>query len=255
MLSQKLVKKLADKKTRAETRLFMVEGRKNILELLNSDFTIETIYGTLEFIETIEQIIAKSAPLHTPELVALTEEALLKMGTLQSNNAGIAVAFQKSVPEAHTFLHSAETGILLALDDVRDPGNLGTIIRTADWFGVTYILASETTADFYNPKTIAASMGSFTRMTVGTGDLFSFLKSAADTKIPIMGATLDGKNVFSSPPKRNGILLMGSESHGIHEDLLPFVSNRITIPRFGNAESLNVATATAILLAELRRGG
>lgn len=255
MVPKKFTKKLVNKKNRLETGMFLVEGKKNILELLSSDFKIETIYGTTFFINELAVLLSKSNTenIHeTRRLITVTESELEHMGTLKSNNAGIAIVFQKIKLQEDTFLEAAKSEIVLVLDDVRDPGNFGTIIRTADWFGVTHIVTSETTTDFYNPKTIAASMGSFTRVSVTSLPLPEFLKSAHLLKIPITGAVLNGKNLYESKLPTHGVLLMGSESHGIHETLLPFITESLAIPRHGNAESLNVGVATGILLASIR---
>jgi TrmH family RNA methyltransferase len=256
MISQKLVKKLADKKYRVETGLFFVEGRKSIFELLDSDFDIVAIYGTSDFILAIEKqllSLKKEVAGVIQSCISVTEETLVKIGTLKSNNAGIAIAVQKKKVSLEHILDVAKTDIVLVLDDVHDPGNLGSIIRTADWFGVTHMVTSETTADLYNPKTIAATVGSFTRVSVTSLALSEFLESVREHGIPIMGALLDGKNIFDSKTAKHGVLVMGSESHGINDELKQYISDAVTIPRFGNAESLNVSVATAVLLAELRR--
>lgn len=243
-MSPKTIKKLADKKYRLETGLFLVEGDKSIRELLLSDFVVEEIYGTKAFIGSLATDIPTSV---------VDEDTLVKIGTLQSSNAGIAVVKQKEIVQRSTILADANNTFILALSDVRDPGNLGTIIRIADWFGVKYVVASESTTDFYNPKTISASMGSFTRVSVSYCALPAFLKEVKEAGLPIMGAVLDGKDVHEGGLPKNGVLLMGSESHGIDIELLSHVTHKVTIPKFGSAESLNVSIATGILLDALRR--
>ncbi len=254
-MSQKLVKKLADKKYRTETGLFIVEGKKNILELLTSDFVIETLYLTLEAGADIDDaLLAYNKRMGTlPETTIVTEEKLATLGTFQSNNAGVAVARQRTSSSMEETLTYAKNEYVLVLDNVRDPGNLGTIIRTADWFGITHIVTSETTTDFYNPKTISASMGSFTRITVTPLSLTSFLSEAKHMNIPSFGAFLDGKDTFTFSYPRHGLIVMGSESHGIGKELESLITERITIPRYGKAESLNVAVATAVVLSSLRK--
>lgn len=226
-----------------ETGLFLVEGEKSIRELLGSDFIVDKVYGTKEFIGSLKTDVATTV---------LSGDALIKMGTLQSNNAGIAVVRQKEAVSQNEILATAKNNFVLALADVRDPGNLGTIIRIADWFGVKHIVASESTTDFYNPKTIGASMGSFTRVGVSHCALPLFLKEAKDAGLPIMGAVLDGKDIHKGELPKNGVLLMGSESHGIDPELIALVSEKLTIPKFGSAESLNVSVATGVLLDALR---
>jgi TrmH family RNA methyltransferase len=136
------------------------------------------------------------------------------------------------------------------LDDIRDPGNLGTIIRTADWYGIGKVVASPETADFYNPKVISATMGSFTRTEIYYTELTDFLSKA---KHPVYGAYLEGQNVHEVEFQPAGLILIGSESHGIAPGLRKFVSTEVTIPRFGKAESLNAAIATAVICDNLRR--
>jgi TrmH family RNA methyltransferase len=246
-MTPKTIKKLADKKYRIETGLFLVEGEKSIQELLDSDFIVEAIYGTKNFISSLKTEYSSVAA------TVVSDDALVKMGTLQTNNAGIAVARQKEVVGESAVLTEAKNNFILALSEVRDPGNLGTIIRIADWFGVRRIVASEGTTDFYNPKTIGASMGSFTRVSVSYTALPAFLTDAEGAGLPIMGAVLDGKSVHEGGLPKNGVLLMGSESHGIDSALLQYTSHKVTIPKFGSAESLNVSIATGILLDALRR--
>ena len=254
-MSPKLVKKLADKKYRSETGLFIVEGEKSIKELLASDLVVEEIHGTNMFLDLLGADIRSYEKIHgnSISLTGMHEEDLVKIGTLQTNNAGIAVVRQKLPPELEVSLSETKKNFVLALSDVRDPGNFGTIIRIADWFGIEHIVASETTTDFYNPKTVAASMGSFTRVHVTYSSLPPFLSSAKKAGSPIIGAALEGKNIHEGGLPKNGVLLMGSESHGIDPELSPFISLKVTIPKFGNAESLNVSVATGILLDALRR--
>jgi len=256
-MTPKLVKKLADKKYRRETGLFLVEGEKNITELLASDFVVHSIYGTPDFLEQLRDALLtyqKSRSVSV-KLISVKEDELVKMGTRETNNAGIAVAEMKKIsPSIKELAISAKKEFILVLDDVRDPGNLGTIIRLADWFGITHVVASETTTDIYNPKTIAATMGSFTRVTVTYVDLQEFLPLLDREEIPVMGAYLDGVNIHEAKLPKYGALLMGSESHGVSNDLAHFVTMKVTIPRWGWAESLNVSVATGILLDALRRG-
>lgn len=254
-MSPKLIKKLADKKYRMETGLFIVEGEKSIKELLGSDLVVEEIHGTNMFLDLLGNDIRayEKKHGHSISLTGMHEEDLVKMGTLQTNNAGIAVVRQKENLDKDELPRAMKEDFVLVLSDVRDPGNFGTIIRIADWFGVHHIIASENTTDFYNPKTIAASMGSFTRISVTYSPLDTFLNSAKNSGVTIMGADLDGKNIHEGGLPQSGILLMGSESHGIEAELLPLITQKITIPRYGAAESLNVSVATGILLDALRR--
>jgi TrmH family RNA methyltransferase len=239
MLTQsqkKLIKSLHDKKGRAASGLFLVEGEKSVAELLKSDFQIEMLLVTEEFFRTYKNFVGEK-----PYAIA-DQEMIEKLGTLESNDSAIAVARQKT----ETALDMR--GIVLTLDKIQDPGNLGTIIRIADWYEIKNIICSEDTADLYNAKTIGASMGSFTRMHVSYQNLEKFLGGAQAKNIPIFGAFLSGENLHTTAFPKDGILLMGNESKGISKNLERFVSKKITIPSFGGAESLNVAIATAIIL-------
>ena len=258
-MSPKQISKLSEKKHRIETRLFLVEGEKNITELLSSSLYIETLLVTKAFLAVIKPLIAnyeeKSQLVrdHTVEIQVTNEETLVKTGTLLSNNAGIAVVRQKQEATVEMILKEAEKNIVIVLDDVRDPGNMGTIVRTADWYAVTHIVASQETVDFYNAKTISASMGSFTRVHVSYLPLPSFLLHAKEHSIPLIVADLHGEHAHTAKLPKNGLLLMGSESHGVSAVAQEYATHSVMIPKFGNAESLNVSVATGILLDTLRR--
>lgn len=238
----KLIKSLHLKKYRKEEGLFLVEGEKSIIELLESDFEIINIYVTRDVFENYRESFRKF-----DEIIHISDtEELTKLSTLEYNDTGIAVVKQKENIE----ITIENDELIVALDDIRDPGNLGTIIRTCDWYGIKKIVCSETTAEFYNNKTISASMGSFTRVEVCYTDLSNFLQN---NKIPVLGAYLDGVDVHTFKYPKQAILLMGSESNGINKDLEKYVTGKITIPKYGNAESLNVSMATGIILDNLKR--
>jgi TrmH family RNA methyltransferase len=235
-MSAKLIKSLHQKKHRKETGMFLVEGTKNVLELLASDYKLDSLYSTQAF-------KAEHAPLLAQKNVrAQVVEAseLDAFGTLEHNDGALAVAIQKELP-----LPSDLSGITLALDDIRDPGNLGTLIRIADWYGVQNIVCSPSCVDWHNPKVIAASMGSFTRVAGHYAELPAFLKQA---KLPVLGAFLDGASAHAFAFPENGILVIGSESHGISQGVEKCVTQKITIPSFGGAESLNAGVAGGIIL-------
>ncbi|GLT19153.1 RNA methyltransferase [Vibrio zhanjiangensis] len=234
----KLLRALGQKKQRKAQGLFLVQGEKNVLELANSDLKTKQIFATADFLSSHQD------RLHHFECVQATEDELTKASTLVSNNAAIAVV---EIPD--TTAPKAE-GIIIGLDGVSDPGNLGTIIRVADWYGIQHIVASNDCADPYNPKTISATMGSFGRVKVTQLDLPAYLEQS---DIPIYGAFLEGNSVHNARFSEQGILLMGSESHGIGHEAAQFVTDKITIPSFGGAESLNVAMATGIILDNMRR--
>ncbi|MET2846261.1 RNA methyltransferase [Vibrio owensii] len=234
----KLLRALGQKKQRKAHGLFLVQGEKNVLELANSSLTVKQIFATAEFLEEHRQ------ELNSFECIEASLDDLTKASTLVSNNAAIAVVEipNVTVPQAK--------GLMIALDGVSDPGNLGTIIRVADWYGIKHIIASTDCADPYNPKTISATMGSFGRVQVSLVDLPNYLE---DANLPVYGAFLEGESVHKTEFSAEGILLMGSESHGVREAASKFVTDKITIPAFGGAESLNVAMATGIILDNMRR--
>ena len=242
---QKYINALQQKKFRQEYGAFTVEGAKSVLELLNSSFELELLFVTDEFYKENKTILEKQ-PL-TPEIV--TQAELERVGTFSSNNAALAVAKTKSNSE---LLVNAQE-YALVLDDIRDPGNLGTIIRLCDWFGIETLFCSEESVDIYNPKVVQATMGSISRVNVVYGNLEAFLTK---TKLPVFGTFMDGKNIYQEDLPKEGIIIMGNEANGISTSVEKLVSERIAIPRFGNlqvTESLNVATATAIILSEFKR--
>ena len=233
----KLIKSLQDKKDRNELGLFLVEGAKNILELLNSDFQINELFITEEFLNKNETILNNKNIKYN----LATRDELERAGSLESNDSAIAIVKQKD----NSLLKIEDTEIIIALDEIKDPGNLGTIIRIADWYGIKKIIASSNTADFYNPKVISATKGSFIRVQIFYTDLKLFL---TETKIPVLGAFLDGENIHKLVFPKSGILVMGNESKGISPEIETCITQKITIPSFGQAESLNVAVATAVIL-------
>jgi TrmH family RNA methyltransferase len=240
---QTRLRALQQKKHRQEEGLFFVEGAKNVLELLQSEYEVEVVFTTEPFRKENERLLA----LQPTRLEVATPDELARVGTFTTNNAALAVAKTKNWGEL-----VAEPGEwVLVLDDLRDPGNLGTILRVADWYGLTKVVCSETTADVYNPKVLAASMGSFTRVKTWYGPLDDFLRRHADP--PVFGTFLDGENLHDVAFPSSGYLVIGNESHGIGAAVAPFVSRKITIPRFGGAESLNAGIATAVVLDNLVR--
>ncbi|MCB9361545.1 MAG: RNA methyltransferase [Flavobacteriales bacterium] len=231
---KKYLNSLKQKKYRYQHSTFIVEGEKMVNELVASDFEIEVIYG-------VEDLLSY------PSIVKITEKELASVSLLKTPNKYFAVAKQKKSAKANL------EGLTLVLDNIQDPGNLGTIIRIADWFGVSTIICSPTCVDVYNPKVVQATMGSLFRVNIVYTDLISFLEENKDNAI--YGALLGGENVYETTiQKENSILVMGNESKGISKTLKPYINHKIAIPQFGKAESLNVAVATAILCSEYRRG-
>lgn len=231
----KLVASLQQKKYRSKHGLFVVEGKKVIKELLQSGFMPFKL-----FIEKAQGIEGYN----DAELVSKSE---LKQMSSMNNANGILGVFQ--IPEVKKI---GNTDWMVALDAVRDPGNLGTIIRLCDWFGIKHLICSLDTVDCYNPKVLQATMGSIARVNIVYNNLHEFL---SNTNIPKYGAFMDGEVVYHKELPKSGILVMGNEANGISDEINSIITNRIAIPQFGSAtaESLNVATATGILLNELRR--
>jgi RNA methyltransferase, TrmH family len=238
----KLIKSLQNNKNRNDLGLFLVEGTKNTLELLNSDFQIKELFITEEFLTKNEVALNDKDIKYN----LITQDELEKTGSLESNDSALAIVKQKE----NSVLKIEDDEMIIALDEIKDPGNLGTIIRIADWYGIKKIVASGDTVDFYNPKVISATKGSFIRVQIFYTDLEKFL---SNTKIPILGAFLDGKNIHKFNFPKAGILVMGNESRGIGQEIEKCVTQKITIPSFGGAESLNVAIATAVILDNWKR--
>jgi TrmH family RNA methyltransferase len=235
----KFIKSLQIKKYRKQEQCFVVQGAKSVQELLNSDFETLMVVGTSGFIEAMN--IRNGV-----EYIIASEKELADLSEFQSNDAVLAVArIKPNVP-----LSVSPGSFVLLLDDIRDPGNLGTILRTADWYGIHSVIASPETADLYNPKVISATMGSFTRIHVFYEDLESVLSKQ---KGRVFGAYLKGNSVHKETFNDGGLILIGNESRGIAPELEKYVTDKITIPRFGEAESLNAAIATAIICDNIRR--
>ena len=238
MLSKNEIKRiqsLKQKKFRQEYQLFVAEGIKTITELLDSSFELHQLYAT------------DSCNFNANKQSVVTEAELKKISFLKTPNKALAVF---KIPATKTVDFN---NLVLALDDVRDPGNLGTIIRLCDWFGIQDLVCSSETVDCFNPKVIQATMGSITRVNITYCNLKKVIEAQ---KTDVYGAFMDGKNVYNSQLPYKGILILGNEANGISKSIENLVEKRISIPRFGSmqeTESLNVATATAILLSEFKR--
>jgi RNA methyltransferase, TrmH family len=238
----KFIKSLQVKKYRQQEQCFTVEGAKSIIELLNSDFQTDLLVATAGFLARHEQILKR----YQGEWLEVKVKELEPLGVFQSNDAAIAVARMKpNLPLTITRQEFA-----LVLDNISDPGNLGTIIRIADWYGVQKIIASPETADHYNPKVIHASMGSFTRVTLYYTDVPDYL---ATVDRPVWGTFMEGEDVHHVDWGGSGLIIIGNEAHGISKDVEKRVTRRITIPKYGGAESLNAAAATAVICDNLKR--
>ena len=230
----KYIQSFAHKKHWAEESTFIVEGPKMVQELLRSNWTIKKIYATSDWIQG-------QGVLPVP-VIEVDQIMLERMSQMQTPHQVIALA------EKETFLKQwpfDETFSLL-LDGIQDPGNLGTIIRTAYWFGVKQIFVSEDTAGFYNPKVLQSTMGSCFRVRVESVNLETIVKATA---LPVYGALLDGASMYESVIASTGFLIIGNESKGISNQLTKYITHPIKIPKYGHAESLNASVATGIILS------
>ena len=231
----KLIQKLHQKKYRNELNLFIVEGKKSINEFLQAGYTPQLLIATEAFTTNVPQHL----------ITPVNKDELRKVSTLQNPDEGLAV-FQQ--PKHKGIL---QEGVIVALDNVQDPGNLGTIIRLCDWFGVETLLCNTQTVDCYNPKVVQATMGSLTRVAVHYLDLAAFLTTTA---LPVYTMDLEGENLYTATFPKDCILILGNEANGISSEVRALSNEVITIPRFSQhqrTESLNVAMAGAIILSEV----
>lgn len=244
----KLIRSLDQKKHRVENNLFVAEGHKIVGEIIKSDIKIK-------FLIAVKDWLAENKKLPKTEVFEVTEKELQQISFQKTPQQVLAVC---TIPDKKLHFDDLINSLTLALDDIQDPGNLGTIIRIADWFGIKNIIASTSTADLYNPKVIQATMGAFARVNVNYYSLPEFFnKVQSETSLPIYGTTLTGENVYKQKLTNNGIIVMGSEGNGISNEVLKVLTKQLYIPHFQSnsptSESLNVATATAIICAEFRR--
>ena len=233
----KLISSLQQKKQRIAHQLFIAEGIKVIQELLDASFELEHLYTTQNDFESVSNNLK----------TFVSDADLKKISALATPNTCLAVF---KIPKEKKIV---ESGLIVALDTIRDPGNLGTILRLCDWFGIQQLICSKETVDIYNPKVVQATMGSIARVNVSYVDLNDFLTT---TSVPVFGTFMNGDNIYKVSLPQEGVIVMGNEANGISSELEKIIKNRLTIPRFGaiqKTESLNVATATAIVLSEFRR--
>ena len=232
----KLINSLQQKKYRKLHNLFIAEGKKVIQELIDANFSLEHLFVTKENLFDAA---------HHSELI--TDNELKKISVLTTANDCLAVFKIKEINS------KVSSGLELALDNIKDPGNMGTIIRLCDWFGISKIVCTEETVDIYNPKVVQATMGSLARVEVLYTNLTNYLKT---TDLEVFGTFMEGKNIYKTELPSQGIIVMGNEANGISAEIESLVTKKIRIPRFGNlqqTESLNVATATAVILSEFKR--
>ena len=237
-----LITSLQHKKFRTQHNLFVVEGIKSVLEFIHSSYKISKIFATAEAAAKLGKIPQNI------KLDELTDAEFNKISGLKNPQGALALV---EIPHFDQLqLTNLKGKHSLILDDVQDPGNLGTIIRTAEWFGIENIICSIGTVDAYNPKVVQATMGSLSRIKIHYLDLEEFILK---NNLPIFGALLNGESIYETNFGDEGFIMMGNEGNGIRESLIPKVDKAVTIPRVGNAESLNVAVATTIFCSELTR--
>ncbi len=233
----KLINSLQQKKYRTKNNLFIAEGVKCVNEFLNSEFVLNKLFCTNDFESDVPIGIIQ-------EITALE---LKKISNYINPNEVLGLF---EIPKEKKMSYE---GFTLVLDGVNDPGNLGTIIRLCDWFGIKQLICSNDTADCYNPKVVQSTMGSLARVSIVYTELEDFINK---TNVPVYSAMMHGENIYKTALPKEAILVMGNEANGVSEPISKLISNSLTIPKFGKkqiAESLNVSTATAILLSEFMR--
>ena len=233
----KLIQKLQQKKYRNELNLFIVEGKKSIVEFLQAGYRLELLIATEVF----------ATALNGQPITLVSKEELRKVSSLKNPDEGLAIFHQRQ----HKGI--LQDGVILALDNVQDPGNLGTLIRLCDWFGIETLICNSQTVDCYNPKVVQATMGSLTRVAVHYVDLAGFLATCA---LPLYAMDLDGENLYTTEFPEDCVLILGNEANGISPEVRTLADSIITIPRFGKlqqTESLNVAMAGAIVVSQVRK--
>jgi TrmH family RNA methyltransferase len=234
----KYIQSLCHKKSRDEEGVFIAEGPKMMQELLASDFEIVKAYALQEWLVKNQQIAGI--------VQEVTSTELERISCLKTPNDALVIAKKKVL-----YHEPVTTGdFTLVLDGIQDPGNMGTIIRIADWFGVKQIVASNNSVETYNPKVVQATMGSIYRVNVWYKDLEVWLSNIS---VPVYGALLKGKSIYEVDKVNEGVLVIGNEARGISEEVLKLISQPVTIPKQGGAESLNAGVATGIILSHIRK--
>ena len=242
------VKSLQDRESRGQLGLFIAEGLKIVEEIVNSDFEVESIYITEKGLQNLENRIDVNM------LIPVSPKEMERMSTLKSPTSILAVV---RIPKYRSYTPS-NNELSIALDTIQDPGNLGTIIRLADWFGVEQIICSSDCVDCFSPKVIQATMGAILRVNVLYTNLVQYLSKAKAQEINIYGTLLEGDNIYDCELSKGGVIVMGNEGRGISKEVMTLIDNKLYIPPYplykgSNSESLNVAVATAIICSEFRR--
>jgi TrmH family RNA methyltransferase len=246
----KFIISLQKKKVRDEEQLYVIEGDKLVREFLGAGIPLKTLVAKPEFISSLPQEIIRIAG----EIENVSYEELKKISTLKTPHNAIAIV---PIPEKLIDFKLVFNGLCVALDSIQDPGNLGTIIRASAWFGIRNIICSPDSVDVYNPKVIQATMGAMMHVNVFYYDLREVLIKAGSNNITVFGTLLDGESIYNHKLDNKGIILLGNESKGISEDLIAYVTQKITIPKFCDAshgiDSLNVGMAASVILSEFMR--
>jgi len=244
----KHINSLSIKKYRDIHNEFTIEGVKVVSELLKSNYVIKKLYCVNEWFKKNETHLNSSKY----EVEVISEKELERISSLSTPNQILAIAV---IPKATENVFNPAKELIIVLDDIRDPGNFGTIIRTADWFGIKKIICSGNTVDVYNPKVIQSTMGSLFRVELIYTDLPAYL-GKLNGKINIYGALLEGEIIYNKKLSKKGIIIIGNESKGISENIKPFITDKLFIPQFNasrddnNPESLNASIATAVICYE-----
>ena len=245
----KLIKSLAIKKYRIKEKLFLVEGDKNVLEVLRSKYIVKQLFATDTFLSG-----NRGSVINAELIIELTTEEIKKASLQQNPQNCLAICKLPSTPRLPNKL---ERNLSLYLDGIQDPGNLGTIIRICDWFGIDHLFCSPETSDLYNPKVLQASMGSFCRVKVWYTAFEPVAGLAKNSNIPVYGTFLKGRNIYTENLTGKAMLVVGNEGNGISATIEKSIKNKITIPNLAlsniGAESLNVSVATGIICAEFKR--
>lgn len=238
----KYIQSLHLKKFRAEENCFIAEGDKIVKEFLKAQkFKLKILCAEPKWLDKNKNLLK---PISSEHISEINEQTLSQISTLKSPNSALGVFEQQEFQ-----LGDIKNKLSLVLDDLKDPGNMGTIIRIADWFGIEQIICSENSVDCFNPKVVQSSMGSINRVNISYVDIYQFLKENKD--VPVYAATLEGASIYELPKLNEGIIIIGNESQGIRPELLQLGIHRISIPRIGQAESLNAAVATGILVSHI----
>jgi TrmH family RNA methyltransferase len=237
-----LLRSLQSKKDRMEHGLFLVEGYKSVVEFINSSYQVDAVYHTASF---DPKMLKLSRNINLCEISVTDMEKISSLKTPQDITAAVKLPFWPDLVNA-----KLQKKFTIVLDGIQDPGNMGTIIRTADWFGIGQIICSNDTVDVYNPKVVQASMGSLSRVNVYYARLADVLPKLG---LPVFGATLNGENIYKTDFGQEGLIVMGNEGNGMRPEIAALISKNVTIPRIGKAESLNVGIATALFCSEISR--